>query len=110
MQLLLSRRAQLQRAAYDALGLCAFNTSATGQRPDIVISMIHQVYDVDLPENWMDILGRNVIDVERSFNKKAGLTSADDRIPDYFKTEALLEPVESVFDVPDSELDAIWEE
>ena len=106
----LSRRAQLQRAAYDALGLCAFNTSATGQRPDIVISMIQKVYDVDLPENWMDVLGRKVIDVELSFNKKAGLTNADNRIPEYFKTEALLEPVESVFDVPDSELDAIWEE
>src|SRR5690606_18143148 len=41
-----SRIAQIQRAAYDALNLCAFNTSATGQRPDIVIEMLRKVYQV----------------------------------------------------------------
>ena len=105
----LSRIAQLQRAAYDALGLCAFNTSATGQRPDIILDMLRGVYNIELPDNWMDILGRNVIDLERTFNKAAGLTAADDRIPEYFKIESLKEPVESVFDVSDAELDAIWE-
>jgi aldehyde:ferredoxin oxidoreductase len=71
--------------------------------------MLRGVYGVDLPENWMDILGRKVIDMERSFNKAAGLTKNDDRIPEFFKIEALKEPVESVFDVSDAELDAIWE-
>lgn len=106
----LSRASQLQRAAYDALGLCAFNTSATGQRPDIVLDMLRGVYEIDLPDNWMDILGRKVIDMERAFNKAAGLSAADDRIPEYFKLEALKEPVESVFDVTDAELDSIWDE
>lgn len=105
----LSKKAQIQRAAYDALGLCAFNTSATGQRPDIVIDMLRKVYEVTLPDNWMDILGRNVIDVERAFNKAAGMTALDDRIPDYFTKEALKEPVESVFDVSEAEMDAMWD-
>ncbi len=105
----LSKKAQLQRAAYDALGLCAFNTSATGQRPDIVIDMIKKVYEVTLPDNWMDILGRNVIDIERAFNKAAGMTALDDRIPDYFTKEALMQPVESVFDVSEAEMDAMWD-
>lgn len=103
-----SKIAQIQRAAYDALDLCAFNTSATGQRPDIVVEMLRKVYEVDLPDNYLDILGRKVIDLELAFNRAAGLTAADDRIPDYFKTDALTEVVPTVFDVPDAELDAIW--
>jgi len=105
----LSKRSQLQRAAYDALGLCAFNTSATGQRPDIVLNMLRGVYNIELPDNWMDILGRRVIDVERAFNKAAGLTKEDDRIPTYFKKDALTQPVESVFDVLESEMDTMWD-
>jgi len=105
----LSKKAQIQRAAYDALGLCAFNTSATGQRPDIVIEMLRKVYDVNLPDNWMDIIGRNVIDIEKAFNKAAGLTELDDRIPEYFTKEALKQPVESVFDVSLAEMDAMWD-
>jgi len=103
-----SRIAQIQRAAYDALNLCAFNTSATGQRPDIVIEMLRKVYEIDLPDNYLDILGRKVIDMELAFNRAAGLGSEDDRIPKYFKNEALSEVVPTVFDVPDAELDTIW--
>ncbi len=105
----LSKKAQIQRAAYDALSLCAFNTSATGQRPDIVINMLKGIYNIDLPDDWMDRIGRQVIDVELAFNKAAGMTEKDDRIPDYFHTEALLQPVESVFDVPTAEMDRIWD-
>ncbi|MDO9085123.1 MAG: aldehyde ferredoxin oxidoreductase C-terminal domain-containing protein [Anaerolineaceae bacterium] len=103
-----SRIAQIQRAAYDAIDLCAFNTSATGQRPDIVVQMLRKVYQVDLPDNYLDILGRKVIDLEIAFNRAAGLTAEDDRIPDFFKNEALTEPVHTVFDVSDAELDSIW--
>jgi aldehyde:ferredoxin oxidoreductase len=106
---MLSKKSQLQRAAYDALGLCVFNTSATGQQPEVVLNMLRSVFEVDLPENWLDILGRKVIDMELAFNKAAGLTAADNRIPEYFHTEKLTEPAESVFDVPDSELDSIWD-
>ncbi len=105
----LSRKAQVQRAAYDALGLCAFNASATGQRPDIIINMLSAVHNVELPADWMDSLGLKVIQLERAFNRAAGLTAQDDRLPDFFKNEALTEPVETVFDVPDAELDAIWD-
>jgi aldehyde:ferredoxin oxidoreductase len=103
-----SKIAQIQRAAYDALDLCVFNTSATGQQPDVVLAMLRKVYEVELPDNYLDILGRKVIDLELAFNRAAGLTAADDRIPDYFKTDALTEVVPTVFDVPDAELDAIW--
>jgi aldehyde:ferredoxin oxidoreductase len=104
----LSRTSQLQRASYDALSLCVFNTSATGRTPEVVLDMLRNAYKVELPEDWMNTLGRKVIDVERAFNKAAGMTAADDRLPEYFKTE-VHQPVESVWDVPDEALDAIWD-
>lgn len=103
-----SRASQIQRASYDALGLCVFNLSATGQKPELVIEMLNQIYNVKLPDNWLDELGLRVIKVERAFNQAAGMTSADDRIPDYFVSEPV-PPNNSVFDIPDEELDRIWE-
>jgi aldehyde:ferredoxin oxidoreductase len=45
--------------------------------------------------------------MERDFNRAAGMTAADDRLPAYFMTE-VLSPRGTVFDVPEAELDAMW--
>ncbi|MBI3764256.1 MAG: aldehyde ferredoxin oxidoreductase, partial [Chloroflexi bacterium] len=103
----LSRASQLQRAAYDALGLCVFNIGATGARPDLVLAMLKSTYGLDLPPDWLDSLGRRVIDLERAFNRAAGFTDSDDRLPD-FLTHETLPPTGSVFDVPEVELDQLW--
>jgi len=103
----LSRSAQLQRAAYDALGLCVFNLSATGQRPDLIIQMLNLIYQKDLPESWLDELGLEVIKSEIDFNKQAGLTANDNRIPAFFKNEPI-PPTNCTFDIADEELDQIW--
>lgn len=47
--------------------------------------------------------------MEREFNRLAGFTSKDDRIPEWM-TEEPLQPTNSVFDVPESELDSIFNE
>ncbi len=104
----LSRASQIQRAAYDALGLCVFNLSATGQQPALVVNMLRAVYGVELPDTWLDDLGRHVIETELAFNRAAGLTAADDRLPEFFTREAL-PPTNSVFDVAPDALDHIWD-
>ncbi len=103
-----SRASQLQRAAYDALGLCVFNLGATGQRPDLILDMLRAQYDVELIDGWLDELGGKVIELEIAFNRAAGFTKEDDRIPGYFESETL-PPTNTVFDVPQPEMDAIWE-
>lgn len=103
----LSRGAQIQRAAYDALGLCVFNLSATAQRPDLLIQMLNLIYNKRLPESWLGELGLEVIKTEITFNRNAGLSTKDDRIPTYFKEEPL-PPTNCVFDISDEELDQIW--
>jgi len=104
-----SRGSQIQRAAYDALGLCVFNLSATGAQPQLVLDMLSSQYKIDLPSNWLEQIGIHTIQVEREYNRKAGFTSADDRLPQYFREERL-PPVNSVFDVPDEDLDSIWQD
>ena len=54
-----------------------------------------------------DELGRRVIDLELAFNRAAGLTAEDDRLPDVLHERAA-RPTGAVFDVTDEALDAIW--
>jgi aldehyde:ferredoxin oxidoreductase len=51
-------------------------------------------------------LGRETILLEREFNRAAGFTPADDRLPEWM-TEEALPPLDTVFDVPAVELDAL---
>jgi aldehyde:ferredoxin oxidoreductase len=103
----LSRTVQIQRAAYDALGLCVFNLGATGPRPDVILAMLKSAYGVDLPAGWLDSLGRRVIEIERAFNAAAGFTAADDRLPTFFAEEPIAS-TGTVFDVSDEALDGVW--
>ncbi|MCC6147053.1 MAG: aldehyde ferredoxin oxidoreductase [Anaerolineaceae bacterium] len=102
-----SRAMQIQRAAYDALGLCSFNTGAVGQRPDFAVNMIRTTYDIDLPDDWLNELGLRTIRMEIAFNRAAGFTAEDDRLPDYFVNDQVA-PNNTTFDVPAAELDAMW--
>ena len=52
-------------------------------------------------------LGKSVLKKEREFNLAAGFTAKDDRLPDYFKKEALA-PHDITFAVKDEELDTVF--
>ena len=56
----------------------------------------------------MQVLGRETISLERAFNRGAGFTSADDRLPEWMTSEPL-PPLNPVFDVPADELDQIFD-
>jgi aldehyde:ferredoxin oxidoreductase len=103
----LSRTVQVQRAAYDALGLCVFNLGATGPRPDVILEMLNSAYGLELPAGWLDQLGRRVIDIERAYNLAAGFTPEDERLPAFFTQEPLAS-TGTVFDVSEEALDGIW--
>ncbi len=104
----LSRTVQVQRAAYDALGLCVFNLGATGPRPDVILEMLSTAYGMQLSAGWLNELGRRVIDIERAYNQAAGFTPEDDRLPAFFTQEPLAS-TGTVFDVSEEALDSIWD-
>ena len=106
-QVALSRGTQITRAAYDALGLCVFLLGSTAARPELITDMLAAAYGVPVPPAYLAEMGRRVIDLERDFNRRAGLTEATDRLPDFFTRETLA-PGGEEWDVPAEELDAIW--
>jgi aldehyde:ferredoxin oxidoreductase len=105
-----SLNAQLNMAGYDTLGACIFAGFGYAATPDSVVRRLLKArygWD-DLPENVLHWLGAQVIKMEREFNRRAGFTKEDDRLPKWMTEEALPENG-SVFDVSEEVLDHIFD-
>ena len=70
--------------------------------------MINAKFGLSLTGDDISSLGQRVLGMERDFNKRAGFTSADDRLPEFFKLEKL-PPHDQVFDVSDEDLDTVFD-
>ena len=105
-QVEVSRAAQYKMAGYDTLGVCVMG--GFGMTPDLVRDLINGQYDWEVDDDYLVDLGRRTILLEREFNRRAGFTPADDRIPEWM-TQEPLSPTNSVFDVALAELDAIFD-
>jgi aldehyde:ferredoxin oxidoreductase len=106
----LSRDLQIATAAVDSAGLCLFVAFCTMDMPeamDAVVDMINAEYGLSLTGDDVLDLGKKVLKMEREFNEAAGFTNKDDRLPLFFKEEKLA-PHNVVFDVPDDELDTVF--
>jgi len=109
-QVELSRNLQIATAAIDSTGMCLFIAFALLDQPDTfqaLIDMINAFYGLNMTADDVTALGKKVLSMERDFNIRAGFTSKDDRLPDYFKNEPL-PPHNVTFDVPDEELDKVF--
>jgi len=105
-----SRNAQLNMGGYDTLGACIFAGFGYAATPDGVVKRLLKArygWD-DLPDNILQALGKETIKMEREFNKRAGFTKEDDRLPKWMTREAIPEN-NSVFDVPVEQLDSIFD-
>ena len=105
----LSRNFQATTAYIDSTGYCLFIAFCILDDDDGFAGMKDSVNaflgeDLDLTEYGLSIL-RN----EREFNKKAGFTILDDRLPEFFYTEPL-PPHNVTFDVTDEEVDKVYED
>jgi len=109
-QVALSAALQQATAALDSTGLCLFVAFCVLDVPDAGQAVIDLV-NAHCGTQWtggdyMENLGLATLRAERDFNRRAGFTAADDRLPRFFKTEPL-PPHNTVFDVPDEELDKV---
>jgi aldehyde:ferredoxin oxidoreductase len=108
-QVALSRGAQYSMAGYDSLGVCVMGGFAFGMEPSIIPDLVNAQYGWEVGPNYLKELGRATILMEREFNRAAGFTEMDDRIPEWMTREPL-PPTGALFDVPNEELDAIFDE
>ncbi|MFQ5409496.1 MAG: aldehyde ferredoxin oxidoreductase C-terminal domain-containing protein, partial [Anaerolineales bacterium] len=107
-QVKLSRDAQVNMAGYDTVGACLFGGFGFAAAPGALRDLINARYGWDCGDDVLQVLGRETVLLEREFNAAAGFGPADDRLPEWMTTEAL-PPMNAVFDVPDEELDGIFE-
>lgn len=107
-QVQVSRDAQLKMAGYDSLGACIFSSFGFADAPETISDLVNARYGTDFGIDLLKDLGREAINLEREFNRKAGFTTADDRVPEWMTREAL-PPHNTVFDVPEEELDSIFD-
>ena len=105
-----SLNAQLNMAGYDTIGACIFAGFGYATTPDGVVKrLLKSRYGWDdLPDNILQELGKQTIKLEREFNKRAGFTAKDDRLPEWMRKEAIPENG-SVFDVSAEVLDHIFD-
>lgn len=106
----LSRAFQETTAFIDATGYCLFIAFPI---LDIASGFegVVQTVNAMLGENYTgaDVgrIGREILQVEKDFNSRAGLTAAADRPPEFMRYEKL-PPHNHVFDISDEELDQFW--
>jgi len=106
-QVELSRSAQFKMAGYDSLGACIFAGFGVSLNMGVIPALLAARYGWEVEEDFLVDLGKECIRLEREFNRNAGFTPADDRIPAWMTCEPL-PPHNSVFDVPEEELDGIF--
>jgi len=104
-----SKTVQINMAGYDSLGACVFAGNGFAGVPETIKQLIEARYGWSVAENFLQVLGKMAIKLEREFNRRAGFTAADDRLPEFMKYEPL-PPNNSVFDVPEEDLDHIFDQ
>lgn len=109
-QVELSRNLQIATAAIDSTGMCLFIAFAILDQPDTfqsLVDMIGAFIGQDMTGDDVVALGKSILTHERDFNERAGFSSKDDRLPEYFKKESLT-PHNVTFQVREEELDQVY--
>jgi aldehyde:ferredoxin oxidoreductase len=109
-QVELSRNLQIATAAIDSTGMCLFIAFAVMDQPETfqaLIDLLNGFYGLNLTADDVTALGKQILKTEREFNLRAGLTAKQDRLPEFFKKEAL-SPHNLTFKVKDEELDQVF--
>jgi len=103
----LSLKLQIIAAMLDSTGLCLFARPPIIADPQLMVDMVNGIYGWGWTKDDYDRFNRDVLRNELEFNRRAGFTKEDYRIPEYMREEPLA-PHNVVFDVPDTELDAVF--
>ena len=106
----LTRNFQYATAFIDTTGHCLFIAFAILDIAAGFEGMINECNGV-LGTEWIDDdvtrIGKEILDLEREFNRRAGFTKLDDRLPE-FMTRETLPPHDAVWDVPDRVIDSVF--
>jgi aldehyde:ferredoxin oxidoreductase len=106
----LSLTFQAATAFIDSTGYCLFIAFPILDIETGFAGMVESVAGVmGLKADGIDAIemGKEILKVERNFNKQAGFTPADDRLPEFMRYEKL-PPHDVVWTMPDKDLDEVY--
>jgi aldehyde:ferredoxin oxidoreductase len=104
----LSLKLQIISAMLDSTGLCLFARPPVIADPQLMVDMLNGRFGWNWTKEDFDRSNRDVLRTELEFNRRAGITAADYRIPEYMREEPLA-PHNVTFDIPDSDLDTVFD-
>ena len=84
-----SLAAQTLCATADSLGLCLFGRAVTSTSSELIVTALNDAHGTALEPAFLQTLGRDVLRMERQFNRAAGFTEQDDELPAFFYAEPL---------------------
>jgi aldehyde:ferredoxin oxidoreductase len=106
-----SRAIQIGTAAADCTGMCQFTgfpIEEDAAAAEGLLEMLSERTGRQWTSGDLFALGQRVLRTERNFNRAAGLTCQDDRLPDFYRVEPL-PPHNTTFLVTDEELDTLFD-
>ena len=105
-----SRNTQIAMASVDCTGLCLLASFAltTPEGAGAFLNAMNAKFGVQMGPEDIPAMGIRVLKEELDFNRKAGFTSADDRLPRFFYEEAL-PPHNKVVLISDEEMDTTFD-
>jgi len=102
-----SRRLQLRAAILDTMGLCLFTRPPFVKKPELFAHFLKGRYGWNVTYEDVQKIGIDVLETEREFNRRAGVSEEFFDIPEFMREEPL-PPRNSVYDIPMEEMQQIW--
>ncbi|WP_422445123.1 aldehyde ferredoxin oxidoreductase family protein [Thermoanaerobacterium sp. DL9XJH110] len=100
----LSNTLQKRIATLDSLGFCIFARGPLFKEPSSMAALVNNFLGVNLSVDDIWEIGITTLKIEREFNVKAGISPAQDKLPEFCYREPLA-PTNSVFDLGVEEME-----
>jgi aldehyde:ferredoxin oxidoreductase len=103
-----SRKLQIRAAILDTMGLCLFTRPPFVKKPEFFAHFLKGRYGWDVTYDDVQKMGIECLNVEREFNRRAGVSEEFYDMPEFMREEPL-PPRNGVFDIPMEEMRRIWD-
>lgn len=108
----LSKDSQNLIGFIDTVGVCIAVMDAANEENggmQALVDMVNAAYGWEMTLTDMIQRGGQVVSMEKNFNREAGFSNIDNRLPGFMHTEKI-SPHDTVFDVPYDEIDEVFQE
>lgn len=103
-----ARQLQVRGAIIDTMGVCLFTRPAFVRYPELLTDLFYAKFGWKLTFAEVRMLGAYVLQLERDFNEKAGVSEKLRPMPEFMREEPL-PPNNTVFDITEEEMQGIWD-